>query len=98
MPAWAKRIAVCTILSSSSALGGVVRAWASSLSFSSRRPATADKAARRGSSVLRVDQDRDTHLRGPDFFDIESHPTMTFESSDNRENGEGTYVVDGILS
>ena len=50
------------------------------------------------SSVDTGNRDRDTHLRSADFFDVESHPTMSFESSTIRESGETTYIVDGILT
>lgn len=42
--------------------------------------------------------DRDAHLRSADFFDVESHPTMSFTSTGIRDAGEGTYVLDGVLS
>lgn len=32
-------------------------------------------------SVDTSSEDRDAHLRGADFFDVESHPTMTFTST-----------------
>jgi polyisoprenoid-binding protein YceI len=43
------------------------------------------------------DQGRDAHLRSADFFDVEAHPTMTFESTAIREDGDD-FVVDGILT
>src|SRR5689334_13010072 len=59
VPAWVKRITVSASLSSSAALGGAARAWASPLSWSSRKPATADNAARRG---IRLFADRPRSL------------------------------------
>lgn len=42
-------------------------------------------------------QDRDNHLRSGDFFDVENHPTITFEST--RISGGGTdYTVEGDLT
>jgi polyisoprenoid-binding protein YceI len=50
------------------------------------------------SSVDTGSPDRDAHLRGPDFFDIESHPTMDYTSTAIREDGAGGYLVDGVLA
>jgi polyisoprenoid-binding protein YceI len=57
-----------------------------------------------GSASVRADIDvasvntrndqRDAHLRSPDFFDVESHPTATFVSTGVRADGDG-YLVDG---
>lgn len=37
--------------------------------------------------------DRDAHLKGADFFDVEKHPTMTFVSRSVRSTGDGYSVV-----
>jgi polyisoprenoid-binding protein YceI len=49
------------------------------------------------SSIDTGNEQRDTHLRSADFFDVEKHPTMTFRSTGVRENGEG-YLIDGELT
>jgi polyisoprenoid-binding protein YceI len=41
---------------------------------------------------------RDAHLRSTDFFDVDEHPAMTFESTAITEDGPGAYVVSGVLS
>ena len=41
--------------------------------------------------------DRDAHIRSADFFNVEKHPHMTFESTNVTPAGEG-YVVEGNLS
>jgi len=41
--------------------------------------------------------DRDAHLRSPDFFDVETYPTMTFASTKVQVGGEG-FVVTGDLT
>ena len=41
--------------------------------------------------------DRDAHLRGEDFFDVEKHPTMVFESRSIERSGDG-YKVTGDLT
>ena len=41
--------------------------------------------------------DRDAHVRGTDFFDVDQHPTMTYRSTGVRADGD-TFVVDGELT
>ncbi len=41
--------------------------------------------------------DRDAHLRSADFFDVEKHPQIVFESTQFREDGPD-YLVDGSLT
>jgi polyisoprenoid-binding protein YceI len=54
----------------------------------SRVEATVDLA-----SVSTGDDGRDAHLRGPDFFDVEQHPTMTFVSTAVRRERDGFVLV-----
>ncbi len=44
-----------------------------------------------------VDQ-RDTHLKSPDFFNIDEHPTITFKSTKVEKKGEGRLHVHGNLT
>jgi polyisoprenoid-binding protein YceI len=41
---------------------------------------------------------RDEHLRSPDFFDVVTHPTMTFVSKKVAKAGEGQLKVTGDLT
>jgi polyisoprenoid-binding protein YceI len=41
--------------------------------------------------------DRDNHIRSADFFHIEQHPTMTFQSTGVRKHGDH-LLLDGDLS
>ncbi len=42
-------------------------------------------------------EQRDAHLRSPDFFDTENHPQMTYRSTGIRRDG-GDFIVDGELT
>ena len=37
--------------------------------------------------------DRDDHLRSPDFFDVQNHPTMVFETKKITQQGDGYKIV-----
>jgi polyisoprenoid-binding protein YceI len=39
----------------------------------------------------------DNHLRGPDFFDVERHPTMTFTTTSGRMTSPGRAELTGQL-
>jgi polyisoprenoid-binding protein YceI len=41
---------------------------------------------------------RDEHLRSPDFFEVEEHPELRFESTEIRPLGEDTLEIDGDLT
>ncbi len=49
-------------------------------------------------SIDTDDTDRDTHLKGPDFFDVEKNPTMVFKSKKvvvgEEESGEFKLIGD----
>lgn len=48
-------------------------------------------------SVDTRNEDRDNHLRTSDFFDIEQHPTMTFNSTEITESSmTGDLTIKGI--
>lgn len=49
-------------------------------------------------SVDTNNADRDEHLRGPDFFDAERWPTITFESTAIEHVALGSYRVTGNLT
>lgn len=50
------------------------------------------------SSIDTHDAQRDTHLKSPDFFDVEKFPTMTFRSSRITRKADGSLLVSGPLT
>jgi polyisoprenoid-binding protein YceI len=48
-------------------------------------------------SISTGDEQRDGHLKSPDFFDVEQYPTITFASSGVRTVGD-RYALDGALT
>jgi polyisoprenoid-binding protein YceI len=50
------------------------------------------------SSINTGTVDRDNHLRSSDFFEVETHPTMTFTSTGVVEKAPGELVVQGDLT
>ena len=50
------------------------------------------------SSVDTNNADRDAHLRNSDFFHVDQHPEMTFESTAIVSTGDTTYDVIGDLT
>jgi polyisoprenoid-binding protein YceI len=48
-------------------------------------------------SISTHNDGRDQHLRSADFFEVETHPVMTYKASGARQDGEN-YVLDGELT
>jgi polyisoprenoid-binding protein YceI len=49
------------------------------------------------SSINTGNGDRDNHVRSADFLDVENHPTITFESTAVRQEGD-RFFLDGNLT
>jgi polyisoprenoid-binding protein YceI len=50
------------------------------------------------SSVNTRDAQRDTHLKSPDFFDVEQFPTLSFRSTRVKRVGDGELAITGDLT
>jgi polyisoprenoid-binding protein YceI len=50
------------------------------------------------SAVDSGDPKRDEHLRSADFFDTEHYPTVSFRSTEVRDDGNGEFTLDGELT
>ena len=48
-------------------------------------------------SVSTNNKQRDDHLRSPDFFEVETHPELTYRATGARQDGEN-FVLDGELT
>lgn len=49
-------------------------------------------------SIDTANDQRDNHLRSPDFFEVEKHPTWSFKSKKVAPLGENTLAVTGDLT
>ncbi len=49
-------------------------------------------------SLSTNNEQRDTHLKSPDFFDVEKFPKMKFESNAVTKNSDGNYTIKGNLT
>lgn len=71
-----------------------------SLDFEPDSPADAAavEATFKASGIWTGDDERDAHLRGPDFLNVAAHPDIVFRSSEVRCVGEADFRVAGDLT
>ncbi|MFM2228710.1 MAG: hypothetical protein RL664_2053 [Bacteroidota bacterium] len=49
-------------------------------------------------SVNTRNEQRDGHLKSPEFFDVEKFPKLSFKSSSFTKTGDGQYAMKGMLN
>jgi polyisoprenoid-binding protein YceI len=70
-----------------------------SLTYNEADPAQSNVEASIDASTIDTrDTQRDTHLKGADFFDVEKFPTLTFRSSRIARSADGKLTVSGPLT
>jgi polyisoprenoid-binding protein YceI len=78
---------------------GAFREFDATLEFDPENPAEAAVNATIGvSSIDTGAADRDNHLRSPDFFEVETYPTLTFESTNVELENDKVARVHGNLT
>lgn len=50
------------------------------------------------SKINTLDEQRDTHLKSPDFLHVEQHPAITFKSKKVAQAGDGEWKITGDLT
>lgn len=80
-------------------LYGTFRDFDGHFSFDAAQPeASKVKVTLKTASVDSNHAERDKHLRSPDFLNVAKHPTATFESTQVKPNGNGSFDILGNLS
>ena len=75
--------------------GGSFDTWEGTLQFDGANPATLGAEVIIQTASINTDnEDRDKHLRSPDFFNVEEFPTITFVST-RAEEQDGEWVLVG---
>lgn len=77
-----------------SKVSGTFDSFSGSAQFTADEPgAWSVEAVIEMSSINTNDAKRDDHLRSPDFFDVESHPEMTFKSTGVEVDGDDIMLL-----
>ena len=63
-----------------------------------RRHASTASGTVKVASIDTADGDRDGHLKSADFFDVETYPEITFESTSITATDDDTYEITGDLT
>ncbi|MDH3284920.1 MAG: YceI family protein [Acidobacteriota bacterium] len=77
-------------------VSGNFRDFAGEISWNAENPAASKvEFVVQAASIDTGNDDRDKHLRSPDFFDAENHATLSFKSKKVSAAGEGKLSVTG---
>ncbi len=80
-------------------LYGTFRDFDGSFTYNPAKPENAKvKAVIRTASIDTNHAERDKHLRGEEFLNVEAHPTATFESTSVKPTGQGAADITGNLT
>ncbi len=75
------------------------RDWDATLDWNAENPTASSVSVEIDAAAIDSGVDEfDDHLRGEKFFDVENHPTITFESTSLTETGEKSGTMTGDLT
>jgi len=78
---------------------GAFERWQGTLAYDEQNPLASKVSVRiEAASIDTREPKRDAHLRSADFFDVESHPALSFESTKVEKLGEDQLLVTGDLT
>ena len=74
--------------------GGSFGEWGGTLQFDGENPGSLSAEVTIQTASIDTDnEDRDNHLRSPDFFDVEKFPTISFVSKKAEQRGDDWFLV-----
>ena len=78
---------------------GTFERWEGSIELDEANPSASKVTVHiEPASITTHEPQRDTHLRSPDFFDVEKYPALTFVSTRVEKVGDNGYRVTGDLT
>jgi polyisoprenoid-binding protein YceI len=72
--------------------------WSGDIVYDDKDPAKSSvNVVIKTASINTENSDRDTHLKSPDFLDVQKFPEITFQSKSVEKQGDG-FVAHGVLT